>query len=200
MSNERLHGHMFSGEKMKNAIAMSLVSLSCVLVLGCGDDSSTKSHVDAGANKDAGSDKNDGGRPSDAGATVDGSTPVICGGALCRPAFTPACCTAAGTGEVGHKLEFAGREAGKCGTDIGEFAPQLVGICLQINQPGELDPACPAVANPTAGQAPLKGCCTDQGFCGSFEPGLPLGCEYQSGKRGKPCGDDVDAGSEDAGR
>ncbi len=34
----------------------------------------------------------------------------------------------------------------------------------------------------------------------AFEPGLPLGCEYTGGKRGKACGDNADSGTSDAGR
>lgn len=128
----------------------------------------------------------------------DAGKSVICGGSVCSPRLTPACCTTAGTGERGNKLEVAGREANLCGTDLGKYAPALVGICLQLNQPGVLDTSCPDVPSPTPGQATMKGCCTDQGYCGAMEAALPLGCEY-SGKRGKGCGKNADAGT-DGGR
>jgi para-nitrobenzyl esterase len=122
-----------------------------------------------------------------------GTVPVVCGGSTCKSSFAPACCTAPGTGEPGHALELTGRAADRCGTDLSQFSPELDGVCLQLNQPGRLDPACPDVPNAVAGQPAQKGCCTDEGFCGAYEGSLPLGCFY-GGARGKPCGASSDAG------
>lgn len=126
-----------------------------------------------------------------------GIAAITCGGSPCAPQYTPACCTVTGTGVAGDKLEFVGRAADKCGTDLSQYSDAIAGICLQLDQPGTLDTSCPDVASVTPGQPPTKGCCTDQGYCGSFEGFLPLGCSY-AGARGKPCGAGKDAGAGDA--
>jgi hypothetical protein len=63
-----------------------------------------------------------------------------CGSQVCRvPPFEfPGCCTAEGTGVPGHRLENAGRAPGLCGTDVGELIPALDGVCVQLDQPGDV--------------------------------------------------------------
>ena len=181
----------------KNIYSIMVISafLLSVCAAGCGDDNAG---TDAGRRGDGGTDGAvDAGNTIDAGGKVDSGGQdggvVMCGGAVCKPNYTPACCTADGTGQAGNKLELAGRQPHKCGTDLSQYSSALTGVCLQLNQPGTLDKNCPDVANPTQGQPDMKGCCTDEGFCGAFESFLPLGCEYP-GARGKPCGANEDAG------
>jgi hypothetical protein len=110
-------------------------------------------------------------------------------------ALGTACCTRAGTGRRGHQLENVGRAAGLCGTDLSVIVPSLAGICLQIDQPGELDSVCPAQVSIEGGAA-RPGCCSDEGFCGSEDPVVPLGCFYATGLKGRRCGT-ADAGAVD---
>ena len=132
------------------------------------------------------------------GGGAGGTVSVTCRGDVCRPLFGVACCTVEGTGQAdAGSLAVAGREAGKCGVNLGQYSDAIAGICLQLNQPGKVDSECPDI--PGAGAIPAeKGCCTDQGFCGGYEPNLPLGCSYAGGKVGKPCGA-TDAGTRDSG-
>jgi len=115
---------------------------------------------------------------------------VSCGGVECpvAPLGTPLCCTAPGTGMPGSPLENAGRAPGLCGTDIGIFVPEAAGACLQTGQPGVLDPACPDAEDATEPGRVIRGCCTDQGFCGQMETKARLGCLYPGGVKGAPCG------------
>ena len=135
-------------------------------------------------------------RPEDAGLSYDGT----CSGETCaRSTLGTPCCTQPGTGEAGHELENVGRGPGLCGTDLADVVPALKGICLQIDQPGEADPNCPAQVS-ISGGAPRPGCCTDEGFCGSLNPLIHLGCFYATGLKGLRCGQDGGVGAdEDAG-
>jgi hypothetical protein len=136
-----------------------------------------------------------GNQRSDAGAPYDGT----CGGQTCATTSlgTP-CCTRDGTGRRGHELENVGRAAGLCGTDLAEIVPSLDGICLQISQPGTIDPRCPAQVSIEGGAA-RPGCCTDEGFCGSMDPFIPLGCFYATGLKGRRCGPQDGGPDEDGG-
>ena len=129
----------------------------------------------------------------DAGRTYDGT----CGGETCPEVarFTEPCCTAPGTGEVGDALENVGRAADRCGADLGLIVPSLQGYCLQIEQPGSPDRQCPAQVS-IEGGASRAGCCTDEGYCGSLDPIVPLGCFYATGLKGRRCDPTAD---EDAG-
>jgi hypothetical protein len=111
-----------------------------------------------------------------------------CGGVVC-PATglgSPGCCTRPGTGQQGDQLANVGRGANLCGTDIAVIVPSLRGICLQLSQPGELDDECPAQVSIAGGDA-RPGCCTDEGYCGSLDEFVPLGCFYATGLRGRRC-------------
>lgn len=136
--------------------------------------------------------------PSDDGGAADGALPFRCGGVSCpsSPAGTPSCCTLEGAGALGHALENTGRAPNLCGTDIGTVVDGLTGLCLQLEQPGELDPSCPDQVVPAQfaveGVAPMQGCCSDEGYCGSMETVFPLGCIYATGRKGKRCGGSVD--------
>lgn len=111
-----------------------------------------------------------------------------CGRYLCRPSGldTPGCCTGPGTGDPDDPLENTGRAPGLCGTDVGEFIPALAGICLQLDQPGEVDDECPA-QEPIGGGVRMRGCCTDEGRCGSVEELVGFGCFYATGLKGREC-------------
>jgi len=152
-----------------------------VLAGGCGED--------APRDRDKGppppQPRHDGGtQRADAAVPYDGT----CGGETCpKTAFGTPCCTRPGTGREGHELENVGRAADLCGTDLSEIVPSLAGICLEIDQPGELDPSCPAQIS-IAGGDPRPGCCTEAGHCGSDDPVVPLGCFYATGLKGHRCG------------
>jgi hypothetical protein len=164
---------------------------SCVLACACGED--------APRDRDQGpppTPRQDGGvQRADASVPYDGT----CSGKTCpNIAFGAPCCTRPGTGIEGHELENVGRAAGLCGADLSVIVPSLGGICLEVDRPGALDPSCPAQIS-IAGGDPRPGCCTDEGFCGSRDPVVPLGCFYATGLKGHRCGprigDEDDAGS-----
>jgi hypothetical protein len=98
----------------------------------------------------------------------------------------------------GNQLANVGRAPNRCGTDLGEYAPIIAGICLELNQPGTPDDSCPEVASTTRGQARSPGCCTDLGFCGAYEQFLPLGCHYPRPARVNPAA--RDGGADGAGK
>jgi hypothetical protein len=204
----------------KISSSLTLGALALVGFVACGSDKSNSAGVPntgggdgqaaTGGVKGTGGTAAASGGASSGGASVlgaggalgtggtsdaDAKAPLECGGVVCAPKYTPACCTGAGTGVPGNKLELGGRAAGLCGTDLSQYSASLAGICLQLNQPGVLDPSCPDTANPNASGPSLKGCCTDQGYCGAYEGTLALGCEYP-GKRGKACGKSGDAGAD----
>lgn len=158
-------------------------------VIACGEDAPRERGEGPPPRQDAGANRRD------AQVPYDGS----CGGETCpRAAFGTACCTQPGTGRKGHELENVGRAAGLCGTDLSDIVPSLGGICLQIDQPGELDPVCPAQVSIEGGAA-RPGCCSDEGFCGSRDPVVPLGCFYATGLKGRSCGAPDAGASSDAG-
>ncbi len=98
------------------------------------------------------------------------------------PVLGEACCTSADTGaEPGDSR---GRGPGLCGTDLGAVVPDLAGICLQIDQPGEETGDCPEIAG-AAGTEP--GCCTDEGLCASVNTSAGLGCHYPQDGPGEAC-------------
>jgi hypothetical protein len=154
--------------------------------------------------EDAPRDRDQGPPPtSSPDSGVDGGDPSVpydgtCSGKTCpKIAFGAACCTRPGTGLRGHELENVGRAAGLCGADLAVIVPSLGGICLEVDRPGELDPSCPAQIS-IAGGDPRPGCCSDEGYCGSRDPVVPLGCFYATGLKGHRCGP-PDSGEEDAG-
>lgn len=111
-----------------------------------------------------------------------------CGGVMCAtpPLGTPGCCTVAGTGVPGDPFGDTGRAPDLCGTDLGAFVPSITGVCLQLDQPGDPDEACPVVNN---GYMDELGCCTDEGFCGTISASAGLGCHYPASGKGSPCGE-----------
>lgn len=195
---------------MRSVLCVS--GLLCVIsAAACGDDDGNSGtggvSATGGSGGSGGSagDNDAGGGTGGSGATggsggTAGFPSIMCGALTCAPSLiAPACCTAPGTGVPGDPLELAGRAPNQCGTDLGYFADAAVGICLQLRQPGTLDDSCPDVPNMMPGQPPFPGCCSDEGFCGGNERFLPLGCIYSAGGRGRPCGANVDAGTNDAG-
>jgi hypothetical protein len=174
------------------AWARAVSLLLAGLIPGCGEDAPR----DRGAGPVP--------TPPDAGvAGADAAKPYdgTCSGQTCPKAnWGNACCTRPGTGRKGHDLENVGRAAGLCGTDLDVIVPSLMGICLQIDQPGEANPVCPAQISIQGGD-PRPGCCTDEGFCGSLDPVVPLGCFYATGLKGRRCspqdGGPADGGAAD---
>jgi len=105
-----------------------------------------------------------------------------CENEMCPGIDEDHCCTAAGTGEPGHINYPLGRQSGMCGTDLTVFGGTG---CVQLDQPGELDPSCP---DSTGSSGTKPGCCTDTGLCGSIDNTLGRGCYFRSGEVGEPCG------------
>jgi hypothetical protein len=113
------------------------------------------------------------------GAPCGANPGFTCGDQSCptKTFDTPPCCTAEGTGVAGDALELVGLEAGRCGTLVD-------GVCLQTLLLGRQNEACPSQ---DAGGSSLPGCCTDEGYCGSVDPG-GRGCVYlPSAGKGAPC-------------
>jgi hypothetical protein len=187
--------------------------LVIVFAVACGDDDAGSPDAGAGHGGTAGSGGTSGVGGTGVGGTGGGGTggapdagppdpgpPVMCGELSCEGrvlagavAFT-ACCTAAGTGVQGDPLEIAGRGPGLCGINLSASMGGA-SACVQVDQPGTLDPSCPTV---TGAGGTMPGCCTDEGYCGAMESFLALGCGYLSGSRGARCGSG-DAGIEDDG-
>jgi hypothetical protein len=171
----------------------ALCALNFVLAAsasGCSDS-------DASVDRDT---RDSGARQEDAGSDGGPAGPFegTCGGERCPRSRIQAvgCCTHAGAGMPGHRLENTGRAPDLCGSEIGMVFPALAGICIQLDQPGEIDSECPAQQQ-LGGGVIMAGCCTDEGYCGSLETVAGFGCFYATGAKGRPCNDDSDA---DAGR
>lgn len=110
----------------------------------------------------------DGSQPDDAGSSFG----LSCGNVLCPGVPLPAsqCCTD-GSDVTGDRA----RQGNRCGAmREGETG------CLQLEQPGLIDPSCPEVM-PSGVSAPEPGCCTDQGHCGTFDSALNVGCHGNPG-------------------
>ncbi len=157
------------------------------MLAGCGDDATTK-EGDGKGDDVADSERED---SKDAGTTGDEARPdagdgkVRCGGEICPDGqITKACCTLEGAGKAGDPLEFTGRAADLCGADLSEFVEGDDYACIQTNQPGKLDPACPVVPSPGGD---LMGCCSSEGFCGGMDTFIPLGCTYGASGRAQAC-------------
>jgi hypothetical protein len=72
---------------------------------------------------------------------------------------------------------------------------------VELDQPGEPDDACPPVEIPD--MAPLPGCCTSHGVCGTLDTFIGLGCTPPPPGVAEPiaCGDgaaDAGAGGSEA--
>jgi hypothetical protein len=203
---------MANAQLLHRCLSAALTFALATALAACSEDDAAPSTPNGGSGGAAGSSGSSGnagssGRGGSSGnagsAGTGGDGPVTCGTTTCQPTpLSPACCTAAGTGVAGDPLENVGRAPNQCGTDLGEYAAVIAGICLQLNQPGALDPSCPEVPSTTPGQAAAPGCCTDRGRCGALEQFLPLGCYYPPSGPGQPCGNrdgGSDGGNRDAG-
>jgi hypothetical protein len=166
------------------AVTLAVAALAGWLAAAAGCSESSTDSPDARA-ADAQQPAEDSAAPT---ATDAAPFTGRCGRHLCRPSGvdTPGCCTEPGTGEAGDPLENTGRAPDLCGTDVGEFIPPLAGICLQLDQPGEVDDECPA-QEPIGGGVRMPGCCTDEGHCGSREDLVGFGCFYATGLKGRDC-------------
>lgn len=159
-------------------------------IAGAGGNDTTPTDATAGPGPAAPATGGTAGSPSVAPTSAPSTSSTFAGtcvGVTCTapPLGTPGCCTAPGTGEPGNVLETAGRAPDMCGTDLGVFVPTLTGVCVQMDQPGDPDGACPTVSN---GFADEPGCCTDEGFCGTTSASAGLGCHYPVSGRGPTCG------------
>lgn len=133
---------------------VSRVLLSVLAVVGCGNSlvvAEQQKKLDA---SDAGERAQDGG---------DHEQGVICGQAICKDKTV----TIQGTDIPG----FA------CCSDPVNSACGLVELavtCIELNQPGRLEPSCPALPNTPLG--PLQGCCRPNNTCGVYDSVIGFGC------------------------
>jgi hypothetical protein len=109
-------------------------------------------------------------------ACFEGPPTISCGDVTCdayQPAppnpIAQACC--------------AGGNGDRCGLDPAPlFGPESGALCVELNQPGPLDAACPdhvAPGLPWDG-ATLPGCCKTGGTCGVLDDVTGLGCIERS--------------------
>ncbi len=143
-----------------------------------GSGGSDTSALDTGGSADAG------GAPSDAGDAAVEPEPtfgLVCGQVTCPavPAEVDQCCTSAD-----DVTEHRAREPGRCGVDL---TARGGAACMQLEQPGVVDPACPA-ATPSGALSEEPGCCSDEGHCGIFNAAEGIGCHYD-GEPGEACSD-----------
>ena len=166
--------------------ARAAIITTVALLGGCGDDATEKDEkvgVDA---KDAGGTADEDSKDAGKAEEDAGDGKFRCGDEVCVVSqLAPPCCTEPGAGTAGDPLELTGRGPNLCGADLSAFVDGDAYVCMQTNQPGTLDAACPVTPSPGGD---LMGCCTDEGFCGGMEPGIPLGCVYGATGRGAPCG------------
>jgi hypothetical protein len=170
-------------------VVLALSGLLAATAPGCSDsDADDLDRRDSGARPQ--DDRGDAGGDGGAAGPYRGS----CGGRRCPKSGidTAGCCTHAGAGMPGHRLENTGRAPDLCGTEIGAVFSALEGICFQLDQPGAIDSECPAQQQ-LGGGVIMPGCCTDEGYCGSMETLAGFGCFYATGSKGRPCSPDSDA-------
>ncbi|MDD9937911.1 MAG: hypothetical protein OXT09_30145 [Myxococcales bacterium] len=106
---------------------------------------------------------------------------LSCGGVTCPSVTAPAdqCCT--GVADVQSRRA---REVGVCGIE----RPGVDG-CVQLEQGGVLDEACPDLT-PGGLDVSEPGCCTDTGRCGTFDAASGIGC-HENDAVDEPCGEEV---------
>ena len=71
---------------------------------------------------------------------------------------------------------------GACGFQVQALGPD----CLQANNPGVIDPACPAFSIPVGPGISLAGCCRPDGNCGAMDTFIGFGCADLSAVGGPP--------------
>jgi hypothetical protein len=98
---------------------------------------------------------------------LNSGDPVAACDACPTPALGASCCT--GMADIDAVRATA---PDVCGVDMAELG--FPG-CTQLDQPGELDTACPPVEFPP-GSPPMAGCCTAAGHCGAMETFMGFGC------------------------
>ncbi|MCA9642862.1 MAG: hypothetical protein KC492_19330, partial [Myxococcales bacterium] len=101
------------------------------------------------------------GSASGGGSGNGGSSGLICGQNTCTPAPI--------TGDVTLDFPACCAAGNRCGADVSD-AEALFGFtgCVELNKPGELDPACPDLPIWVAGsEVQLRGCCQANGRCGA---------------------------------
>ena len=101
---------------------------------------------------------------------VDAGAPPMCGTSTCgSPLVGEHCCTRRQDVVAGLAVEIA-----HCGVDLGSPVPRLVGVCVELRQPGALDVSCPPRS---VGTSLERGCCMPDGVCGTLNESLDLGCQ-----------------------
>jgi hypothetical protein len=133
------------------------VGLLAVVLSSCGKDVTVADEPDANV-KERGVTRTDA-RPDEEDA---GESNFMCGHSRCTNHPT----TIAGATLNGYA----------CCSDPERSACGVVELdtCVELNQPGHIDPTCQPVTSSLLGVLP--GCCTPLGTCGSFESNVGVGC------------------------
>ncbi|HMJ10797.1 MAG TPA: hypothetical protein VK524_05290 [Polyangiaceae bacterium] len=148
------------------AVGVSLVLASALLAAAaCSDDDDEQGNGGRAGTAGRGGSSGNGGASGNSGTagsagTGGGGGDFRCGDTVCPPVsstaaeFVEACCT---------------QGSNKCGlvTPLGDS-------CMELNQPGSLDPTCPAAV--IAEGFSLRGCCRTNGVCGVSTAQIGLGC------------------------
>jgi hypothetical protein len=179
----------------------ALLLAGLALAPACGSDETKPGEEPSAGAPNAGA--------SGAGGSNAGGAPsaIECGATTCEPqpildTALPACCA----------------PNGACGIDasaLGEYGPAFEEPCQERDQPGALDPGCPASAAtevPDSGFPPISfpGCCRpDEGRCGYMVQSvfglitIGLGCvdsePFLDGATPMPCDPNAPGGSAGAG-
>jgi hypothetical protein len=144
--------------RYRRLVATALgVAAPCSLVGACGESVIVAEAPLAIASADAGPPPS---ADASGDATPDGSSFLVCGGAICRNGLVPS----------------SGITAYACCASVADSKCGFVELnsCLETAQPGALDPACPTL--PATPLGTLPGCCRPDGTCGVFDESLGLGC------------------------
>lgn len=101
---------------------------------------------------------------------IDAGSAPTCGVSTCgSPLVGDVCCTR--REDISSGVASA---VDRCGVDLSAMMPALLGDCVELRQPGDLDDRCPARL---VGSALEPGCCMPSGFCGSLNQTVDLGCQ-----------------------
>ena len=169
-----LQGSLVSRHQLGSFLAIS-IALSAQLV-ACGADNdilrptpqapaAPQNDMDPQTNTDPTANDDD---LSNADQLTSGDTGAACEVSACpTPSMGVACCTTDDDITAVRAVV-----AGHCGVDMASIG--FPG-CVQRDQPGVLDEACPPVAFPPDAP-PMPGCCTASGHCGAMETFMGFGC------------------------
>lgn len=145
-----------------------LIAISLAHLIGCGSDEDIRITPDPSQTPNPPASGDDDDDLDDPNQFTSGDEAQGAGCDSCpTPVMGVTCCTTADDVTAIRAVA-----AGQCGTDMSEMG--FPG-CVQLNQPGVLDEACPPVEFPP-GAPPMPGCCTEAGHCGAMETYVGMGC------------------------